>query len=394
MERRGIKRKLTYFLLDEFCEDTTRIISLTNMVALSLKTMINVSNITLWIPTFMDDTHYRNPLFYEEWIHRYLDFDYFQCFRMKRETLEELLKNISRIKREPRRLGRGIAVPITTDKALHICLWYLGKGDSIHSIADRFNTSLQGAHIAISSILKALESLKSKFIKWPSEEQFIDIEKNFRKISGFPGVNGLIDGCHFKLKVRTEQQDSYQDRYMQHSITMQGIGLPNYILSNISVGYPGSLHDARILRESNIFQYVEQYGSQDLFHGKYHLLGDSAYPCKIWLLTPYKNFGNLSRAQMKYNKCLSKTRVKIENIFGLLKTRWRILNYINVYSIERAVSIINSSCILHNFCILNNDQFAFNEVADLEEENIIFGNEENDGEFKRDIICGIINGEL
>ena len=40
------------------------------------------------------------------------------------------------------------------------------------------------------------------------------------------------------------------------------------------MGWPGSVHDARVFRNSPLYQSAEH----ELFHGDTHLLGDSAYP--------------------------------------------------------------------------------------------------------------------
>lgn len=45
----------------------------------------------------------------------------------------------------------------------------------------------------------------------------------------------------------------------------------------------------------------------------------------------------------------------MEHTFGILKSRWRILNYINVNNIERAIDIITACCVLHNFCYIKHD---------------------------------------
>lgn len=85
------------------------------------------------------------------------------------------------------------------------------------------------------------------------------------------------------------------------------------------------------------------------------MLGDKIYFLKEWLLPPFKDYGNITRMQIQYNKVHSKTRVKIENCFGLLKGRWRRLKYITVYKIEKASNIVMASCALHNFCLIIND---------------------------------------
>ncbi|KYQ48488.1 hypothetical protein ALC60_12469 [Trachymyrmex zeteki] len=51
------------------------------------------------------------------------------------------------------------------------------------------------------------------------------------------------------------------------------------------------------------------------------LLGDSAYPCLPTLMTPYKDNGHLTAAEISYNAKLSSCRVRVEHTIGILKQR-------------------------------------------------------------------------
>lgn len=62
---------------------------------------------------------------------------------------------------------------------------------------------------------------------------------------------------------------------------------------DIYCGEPGSLHDALVLRRSELFKYICEHEGE-LFMGKTFLIGDSAYPSKSWLVPPFKDFGNLT----------------------------------------------------------------------------------------------------
>lgn len=55
---------------------------------------------------------------------------------------------------------------------------------------------------------------------------------------------------------------------------------------------------------------------------RYHILGDNAYAIRSYLLTPYRDCGNLTESHKVFNKKLSGSRVLIENTFGIFKGRF------------------------------------------------------------------------
>lgn len=113
----------------------------------------------------------------------------------------------------------------------------------------------------------------------------------------------------------------------------------------------------QVFENSGLFQGIERKGADHIFldQNRYHLIGDSAFGLKTWLMTPYRDRNNLTRKQKYHNYCLSSDRVVIEQAFGILKGRWRRLQYINTYNICKAIEIATAACILHNFCILQQD---------------------------------------
>lgn len=84
----------------------------------------------------------------------------------------------------------------------------------------------------------------------------------------------------------------------------------------------------------------------------YHIIGDSAFPVKNWLIKTPK--GLISRSEMKFNKKLSQTRIVVEHAFGDLKIKFR--RYQNGNStIENGVNIVVASCVNHNIYIAKGD---------------------------------------
>lgn len=57
--------------------------------------------------------------------------------------------------------------------------------------------------------------------------------------------------------------DSYINRKQYHSIQLQGHVNENKIFLDVFIGYPGSVHDSRVFRESALFKSLP-----DLCSGK------------------------------------------------------------------------------------------------------------------------------
>ncbi|VEN39227.1 unnamed protein product [Callosobruchus maculatus] len=239
----------------------------------------------------------------------------------------------------------------------------MGTQDTLLSIGNHFNVSRTTVMNIVNRLLYFTLRLKKMYIKFPkTERDFEYVAEGFKK---YPGVAGAIDGTHIFVTVKKEQQDSYIDRYRRHSINLMVICDASKMLTYAFVGFPGSAHDSRVFQNSLLYQEIEQHGPNSIFldDQKYHIIGDSAFPLKTWLMTPYKG-NNLTVSQKYHNYCLSAERVVVEHTIGTIKGRWRRLQYINTYHICKSIEIATAACVLHNFCLLNNDIWAEQAVHD------------------------------
>ena len=84
-----------------------------------------------------------------------------------------------------------------------------------------------------------------------------------------------------------------------------------------------------------------------------HLLGDSGYPCRKYLLTPYADADTPSK--VRFNTAFGRTRVRIEQTFGILKWRFSCLQRSLHVSPEKPCLIILACAILHNIAIDRDD---------------------------------------
>lgn len=103
------------------------------------------------------------------------------------------------------------------------------------------------------------------------------------------------------------------------------------------------------------------------------LLGDSGYPLEPFLLTPYRN-PRAGSNQHAFNLRHASARNVVERTFGVIKSRFRLLQEILMYSPLKVTCIINVCCALHNLCREQNDENF--RVDDVHVDDIHEGSEE------------------
>ena len=103
-------------------------------------------------------------------------------------------------------------------------------------------------HVQMCGALSNLE-LVNKYIHWPtSADEFSQLAQGF----SFPWTVGAIDGTHIRIKQPLTHLDSYTNRKSYTSVVVQAVCDSRMSFLDISVGWPGSMHDARIFRRSQL----------------------------------------------------------------------------------------------------------------------------------------------
>ncbi|XP_054743410.1 uncharacterized protein LOC129248028 [Anastrepha obliqua] len=257
------------------------------------------------------------------------------------------------------------------DKCLYVTLWKLCNSRvTFRQLSDRFGIANGAAHYLFKKTIKVLCELKSE-IKWPSVEQQQTIMTKFEnsRENPFPFVIGCLDGTHFNIPTPSEDAISYYDRKRKHSVQMQAICDSQFRFLDVFIGYPGSCHDANVWRSSPVFNGITS-GQLQLAPGAI-ILGDSAYPISKSVMAPYRDNGHLTREEKKFNTRLSSTRVFIEQAFGILKKKFKILNHIDISSLKGISDVILACAILHNFILRKDNPLEhIDEMAPQQHGNI------------------------
>ena len=172
-------------------------------------------------------------------------------------------------------------------------------------------------------------------VDFPTTEQnFIDKMVDMKTLWQFQCCWGAIDGCHIPIQCPpggAKACKEYHNFKNFYSIVMMAIVDAQDRFIWASVGFAGNSHDSVIFQstelwhditENNIIPSITQVVEGTEVYPM--ILGDSAFPFRVWLMKPYGN-ANLSPEESYFNYHLSRARMVTERAFGQLKSRWRVL---------------------------------------------------------------------
>lgn len=280
------------------------------------------------------------------------DFRFKKILRVTKQTFCHLLELI---RFNPVFYGKNSCKQLPISHQLAITLYKLGcYGENLTKTGMFLGIGDGGTTQRIMlRVFHVILSLAPRYLYWPNvaERQQIVLET----LDEMPGSIGYVDGSEIILFNKpASDHESYYSRKSNYCLKVQVVGDHNRKVRHIVLGYPGSVHDARVYANCDLAVNPQNYFDQ----GQY-LLGDKAYRLTETVITPYKGNSrtNLPHEMInKFNTHLSSYRIRIEHLFGILTERFQSLKELRVLikdvdSLKYALQWIYCSCVLHNIII-------------------------------------------
>ena len=174
----------------------------------------------------------------------------------------------------------------------------MASGISYRVTCSVFNIARSTTFDIVHRCLEATIRLTPRAIKVPEEEELLQVCRGFRLKAGnaaFYMCAGALDGCHIRTLCSPTLHDQYTNRKLFCSIQLQGLVNAKGEFIDVFAGFPGSVHDSRVT-------------------------------------------------------------VTVEQAFGQMKVRWRIIftKALEV-SLNTGVKVIIACVIMHNICLSEGD---------------------------------------
>lgn len=247
---------------------------------------------------------------------------------------------------------------VPLQKRVAVALWRLATNADYRSIGHLFGVSQTTVCRCVQTFCDAIcKLLLPEFISFPDQERLKSMALYFENWFGLPQCVGAVDGSHIPILAPPDFHEDYYNIKGFHSVILQGVVDGRGQFWSVNAGQGGSLHEARVLRLSPLWDQASrgvfsQLGSKDIGGADvgFYIMGDLAYPLQSWLLKPFHDDGRLTVEQQLYNRRTSKARGVVENAFVRLKGRWRCLLKRNDCDLDLTKSMIMACCVLHDLC--------------------------------------------
>ncbi|XP_063596982.1 putative nuclease HARBI1 [Penaeus indicus] len=272
---------------------------------------------------------------------KYTNEEFEDIYRFSKESFCHLLNMIQGDLERSDNRGR----PLPAVYQLLIALHFYCSGSYQKVVGDQHGLQVSQPTVCrtIHRVSEALAKRYSQFVRFPSLQEAADIHSKFYEVAQFPNVIGAIDCVHMRISnpggAMAEQCKNSKGWY---SVNCQVVAGPDLRILRAIVRWGGSVPDWQIYENSRLKEVMEQ--------GEYgHLVGDSAYQCQRYLLTPVVN--PTTHAEKCYNRAHSATRRKVKHVIGIVKRRFPCTSQELRSNPKTSCAIILSCFALHNFAL-------------------------------------------
>jgi len=191
------------------------------------------------------------PNYVENIVSEFNEMDMLRTFRLNEAAIDILIGMLkSALNLRPTAFPRGRQAVDLRKKVL-ILLYYMCTQTTEYQIGQIFGVSDSTVFRCVTQLIDVLyEECQSAVIRWPEGDRLTQVVQGFKNKRDIDGVIGAIDGCHIAVACPTENACDYVNRKGYHSIILQAVCDCDMYFTDVYVGWPGSVHDARVYRNS------------------------------------------------------------------------------------------------------------------------------------------------
>lgn len=203
-----------------------------------------------------------------------------------------------------------------------------------------------------------------------SEREWLDVAESFERWN-FPHCLGALDGKHVVMNAPPNSGSIYYNYKHTHSIVLMAMCNGKLELIYVDAGCNGRISDGGVFNNSSLAAALDN-GSLHIPEPEplpgmdtdtpHVIVADDAFALKENIIKPY-SARNLSPSQRILNYRVSRARRCIENVFGIMSARFRVLRSPISLDAAKTRKVTLACCVLHNY-LMNDARYAPAGFAD------------------------------
>lgn len=191
-----------------------------------------------------------------------------------------------------------------------------------------------------------------------SPQEWLQVANNFYKRWNFPHCLGSIDGKHVAIQKPIGSGSEYYNYKGFFSVVLLALVDANCNFLYVNIGCQGRISDGGVFANTEFRKKLID-GDLNLptdrpLPGRtksvpYVFITDDAFPLERHLLKPFPGPQNNNSKERIFSNRLSRARRTVENAFGILSARFRVLRTVLLLDPQKSTNLIMTCVLLHNF---------------------------------------------
>lgn len=201
------------------------------------------------------------------------------------------------------------------------------------------------------------QTLQPEYMSIPTKECWSKVANRYWELWNLPNCVGSLDGKHIRIKAPPKSGSAFYNYKGFFSVVLLAVADADGVFLSVDVGEYGRNSDGRVLKESafgkalftgnlQLPEPIPLPGESTLF--PFYFAADEAFPLTNNVMKPYAR-RQLTNEKRIFNYRLSRGRRSVECAFGMLTSKFRLLETPICCDIDKIDDIILAVCVLHNF---------------------------------------------
>ena len=198
------------------------------------------------------------------------------------------------------------------------------------------------------------------FLHLPSTpEEWLQVSKDYEQKWHLPHCIGSLDGKHIRIRNPNLAVSHFFNYKKYYSLVLLALVDANYRFLYLDVGAVGAESDGGVWARTRLSAMCDEQNlnlpEPELLPNApptsspvgYYIVADDAFHLRTYLMKPFPCRG-LTKPEKVYNYRLTRARRTVENAFGILKNRFRVLHTPICLHPKNVEAVVQAACTLHN----------------------------------------------